>query len=121
MNKLLIVALLCQSAICLAQQYSTRYDNLDIESILSNKRVLTNYIKCILDEGPCTSEGRELRKHIPEAVSTKCSKCTDSQKNIVRKGSLYIMKNRPDDWARIRKKFDPQNVHAKNFNEFLKI
>jgi hypothetical protein len=43
------------------EKYSVKYDNVDVDSILQNNRVLTNYIRCILDEGPCTAEGRELR------------------------------------------------------------
>jgi hypothetical protein len=41
--------------------YTTKYDNVDVESILNNRRILTNYIKCMLDEGPCTPDGRELK------------------------------------------------------------
>lgn len=42
-------------------KYSTRYDNVNVDMILSNQRVLNNYIKCMMDEGPCTAEGRELK------------------------------------------------------------
>lgn len=42
-------------------QYNNKYDNVDVDKILSNARVLTNYIKCIMEEGPCTPEGRELK------------------------------------------------------------
>lgn len=47
----------------LAQEgpYSTKYDNVDVDKILKNDRVLTNYIKCLMEEGPCTPEGRELK------------------------------------------------------------
>ena len=44
-----------------AEQYTTKHDNLDIDKILNNNRILTNYIKCIMEQGPCTPEGRELR------------------------------------------------------------
>jgi len=44
-----------------AEKYSVKYDNVNVDSILQNNRVLTNYIRCMLDEGPCTAEGRELR------------------------------------------------------------
>lgn len=40
---------------------AARYDNLDVDQILSNDRVLSSYIKCLLEKGPCTPEGRELR------------------------------------------------------------
>lgn len=42
-------------------KYTTKYDDINVDEILGNKRVLSNYIKCILDEGPCTPEGREFR------------------------------------------------------------
>lgn len=41
--------------------YSSKYDNLDVDKILENDRVLISYVKCILGEGPCTSEGKELK------------------------------------------------------------
>lgn len=44
-----------------AEKYSGKYDNMDVDRILQNNRVLTNYIRCLMDEGPCTAEGRELR------------------------------------------------------------
>ena len=43
------------------EQYATKYDDVDIDRILQNKRILTNYIKCMMEEGSCTSEGRELK------------------------------------------------------------
>lgn len=43
------------------EKYTSKYDNINVDEILGNKRVLGNYIKCILDEGPCTPEGREFR------------------------------------------------------------
>lgn len=55
-----LVCLLCLSSV-LGQKYSSKYDDIEIDQILSNKRVLNNYIKCILDEGPCTPDGREFR------------------------------------------------------------
>lgn len=38
-----------------------KYENVNIETILSNDRVITNYIKCLLDQGNCTKEGRDLK------------------------------------------------------------
>lgn len=32
-----------------------------LETAMSNDRVLTNYIKCLLDQGACTREGTELK------------------------------------------------------------
>ena len=52
-----LVAVVCVTA----EDYTTKYDNVDVDRILQNGRILTNYIKCMLDEGPCTNEGRELK------------------------------------------------------------
>jgi len=54
------VALTVQAALPPAK-YTDKYDNVNLDRILSNGRILTNYIKCLMDEGPCTSEGRELK------------------------------------------------------------
>lgn len=47
--------------IVLGVTIAARYDNLDVEQILSNDRVLSSYINCLLEKGPCTPELRELR------------------------------------------------------------
>jgi hypothetical protein len=62
----LIVAALCAAE--KPKTYTTKYDNVDIDSILSNSRILSNYIKCLLDEGPCTPDGRELRSKCMQFV-----------------------------------------------------
>lgn len=43
------------------EKYTSKFDNFDVDKVLSNNRILTSYIKCLLDEGNCTNEGRELR------------------------------------------------------------
>lgn len=42
-------------------RYTTKYDNIDVDKILGNDRILTSYIKCLQDKGACTAEGRELK------------------------------------------------------------
>lgn len=49
-------------AAAIAQKYNQQYDAVNIETVLSNDRVLTNYIKCLLEKGACTREGRELKR-----------------------------------------------------------
>lgn len=48
-------------AVASAQQYTSKFDNVDVDNILKNDRILNNYIKCVLEKGPCTKEGRELK------------------------------------------------------------
>ena len=56
------VVLCCVVAFALAvDKYNEKYDNIDLKPIMENERLFNNYAKCILDEGPCTPEGKELR------------------------------------------------------------
>ncbi|WP_159189367.1 A10/OS-D family protein, partial [Klebsiella pneumoniae] len=67
------------------EHYTDRYDNVDLDEILSNKKVLENYVKCILDQGKCTPDGTELKGHIKDALETECAKCNERQKDGTRR------------------------------------
>jgi hypothetical protein len=49
------------SAAANSDKYITRYDNIDINGILQSERLLRNYFNCLMDRGPCTREGLELK------------------------------------------------------------
>lgn len=61
-------------------KYDIKFDNIDIDEVLKSDRLLSNYIKCLLEEGPCTEDGRELKETLPDAIATDCSKCSEKQK-----------------------------------------
>lgn len=61
-------------------KYDIKYDNIDIDELLKSDRLLTNYINCLMEEGPCTEDGRELKETLPDAIETDCSKCSEKQK-----------------------------------------
>ena len=42
--------------------YTTRYDHIEIESILNQKRLVKYYSLCLLDRGPCTPQGLEFKR-----------------------------------------------------------
>lgn len=44
------------------EYYPTTYDNIDVDTILNSERLLNQYMACILDKGPCTADGRSLRR-----------------------------------------------------------
>jgi hypothetical protein len=64
-NKHLIAGLWCllvlQCVVVSSDKYSSRYDNIDLDTILGNKRALNAIIRCVLEKGPCSPEGRELK------------------------------------------------------------
>lgn len=41
--------------------YTTKYDNVDLDEILANDRLFSNYYKCLLDQGNCSPDGAELK------------------------------------------------------------
>lgn len=56
-----IVAVLAITRVSSEGLYTDRYDSIDLNQILANRRLLIPYIKCLLDEGKCTAEGKELK------------------------------------------------------------
>ncbi|KAK2574975.1 hypothetical protein KPH14_008738 [Odynerus spinipes] len=98
-----------------AEKYPSKYDDVDIDRILQNNRVLTNYIRCMLDEGSCTAEGRELKKTLPDALATDCSKCNEKQKVTAEKVINHLRTKRPKDWDRLVTKYDPRGEYKKRF------
>lgn len=57
----LLLGIVC---LIMAEKYPAKYDQVNIDNVLSNDRVLTNYIKCLLEKGACTREGRELKSKL---------------------------------------------------------
>lgn len=41
--------------------YTTKYDNIDLDEILSNERLYSKYFSCLADKGKCTPDGKELK------------------------------------------------------------
>lgn len=58
-------------------QINSRLDAVDVDKILNNPRVLNNYVKCVTDKGPCTSEGKDLKSEyiLASGVVTKTRCC----------------------------------------------
>lgn len=44
-----------------ADKYTTKYDNIDLDAIIGNDRLMKNYIDCLLGKGRCTADGNELK------------------------------------------------------------
>lgn len=57
-----LVVLSCVVAVAIASdKYTDKYDNIDIQEILDNKRLLQAYVDCLMERGKCTAEGKELK------------------------------------------------------------
>ncbi|NP_001292428.1 ejaculatory bulb-specific protein 3-like precursor [Plutella xylostella] len=97
--------------------YTTKYDNIDLDEILSSERLLTGYVNCLLDQGPCTPDGKELKHTLPDAIDNDCRKCTQKQKEGSDRVMGYIIEYRPNDWAKLEKKYLSDGSYKKKYLE----
>ncbi|XP_063540195.1 ejaculatory bulb-specific protein 3-like isoform X2 [Cydia strobilella] len=107
------------AAVFAADKYNSKYDNFDVETLITNDRLLKSYINCFLDKGRCTPEGTDFKKTLPDAVETTCAKCTEKQKGNIKKVIKAIQARHPRQWDELVKKNDPTGKNIANFNKFI--
>ncbi|EDV99794.1 GH12519 [Drosophila grimshawi] len=91
--------------------YDSKFDNVDLDEILGQARLLNNYIKCLENQGPCTPDAKMLKDILPDAMMTDCVKCTEKQKYGAEKVTRHLIDNRPNDWERLEKIYDPEGSY----------
>ncbi|PZC83049.1 hypothetical protein B5X24_HaOG200837 [Helicoverpa armigera] len=42
-------------------KYDSRYDYLDVDAVFTNKRLVRNYVDCLINAVRCTPEGKALK------------------------------------------------------------
>nr|ARM20141.1 chemosensory protein [Galeruca daurica] len=116
----LCLAGLSSAAVTEKAKYTTKYDNVNLEEIVHSDRLLKSYVDCLLEKGKCTPDGLELKKNMPDAIATDCSKCSEKQ----REGSEYMMRflidNKPDYWNPLQEKYDPSGAYKQRYLESKK-
>ncbi|XP_069685715.1 ejaculatory bulb-specific protein 3-like [Periplaneta americana] len=117
---LLAATPLCRSGLPQEEKYTTRWDNIDVDEILQSDRLLRNYVKCMLDNGPCTPDAAELKKTLPDALETDCSKCSEKQKTASTKVIHYLIDNKKEDWAKLEAKYDPEGSYRIKYEAELR-
>ncbi|KAJ3629644.1 hypothetical protein MTP99_014024 [Tenebrio molitor] len=119
--KLLIVAFALVAAAAAANfdHYPTKYDDIDIDAILHNKRLFDNYLQCLLKKGKCSEEGAILRDVIPDALITGCKKCTERQRPSIEKVIRFLVKERNSDWQELLKVYDPEGKYQAAYAHYL--
>ncbi|XP_062138184.1 putative odorant-binding protein A10 [Drosophila sulfurigaster albostrigata] len=93
------------------EAYDSKFDNVDLDEILNQERLLNNYIKCLENAGPCTADAKMLKDILPDAMMTDCVKCTEKQKYGADKVTKHLIDNRLEDWMRLEKIYDPQGSY----------
>ncbi|KAG5883691.1 hypothetical protein JTB14_007410 [Gonioctena quinquepunctata] len=101
------------------KKYTTKYDNVDIDAILKNDRILKNYIDCCLGKRKCTPDGQELKSHIREAMDDQCENCSETQKKVMRKVGKKLYKDKPEWWKELCDHFDPEGKYQKKYQKFI--
>ncbi|CAH0590233.1 unnamed protein product [Chrysodeixis includens] len=120
MRAVILFCLIVAAVSARPQQYTNKYDNVNLSEILSNKRLLIPYLKCTLDQGKCSPDGKELKSHIKEALENYCAKCTNSQRDGTRRVISHLIHNEPDYWKQLSKKYDPQGKYASKYERELR-
>ncbi|XP_068620564.1 allergen Tha p 1-like [Battus philenor] len=115
-----VFILLCVVAASLAETYTDKYDNINLEEIKTNKRLLTAYANCVLDKGKCSPEGKELKSHLKEAMETGCEKCTETQKKGTEDMIQHLIKEEIEIWHELAEKYDPTGKWRKEYEERAK-
>nr|ARO70316.1 Chemosensory protein 12 [Dendrolimus punctatus] len=95
--------------------YTNEFDGLDLHEILTNDRLLTAYVNCLLEKGPCTPDGKELKKNLPDAIDNGCKKCTQKQREGADEVMHYIIDNRPEDWTKLEDKYQSDGSYKRKY------
>ncbi|KAK9891308.1 hypothetical protein WA026_013615 [Henosepilachna vigintioctopunctata] len=100
-------------------QYTNKYDNIDIEEIIKSDRLINSYFKCLMTGEGCTPDGAELRKILPDAIHSGCSKCSRKHKDVSKRMINHLIKNKPELWKQLEEKFDPQATYRTKYKDEL--
>ncbi|RLU17357.1 ObirCsp3.2 [Ooceraea biroi] len=98
-------------------EYTHKYDNIDVDQILHNDRLLNRYADCVLErnKGRCPPEAIELRKVLGEALETECAKCSEHQREMTKKVIRFLVENKRDVWTALKAKYDPDGKFAQRY------
>ncbi|XP_012340063.1 ejaculatory bulb-specific protein 3 [Apis florea] len=122
--KVSIICLVFMAAIVLVaarpDEYTSKFDNINVDEILHSERLLNNYFKCLMDEGRCTAEGNELKRVLPDALATDCKKCSEKQRDVIKKVIKFLVENKPEMWDALANKYDPDKKYRVKFEEEAK-
>ena len=119
MKSVLLFCIISLALVAVNAQIS-RLENFDVNVLLKNDRILSNYMKCLLDKGPCTNDGRDLKKHLPEALETICGKCSPKQKKDTKLLINHLETKKPQIFSEVQAKYDPSGERLRQFKS-LKI
>ncbi|CAI6350734.1 unnamed protein product [Macrosiphum euphorbiae] len=90
--------------------YVSTYDHIDVGHLLRNQKLVPGLLKCFLNEGPCTADGKLVKAYLlPEIVRTVCGKCNPRQKDMARTVLRHIYTYRRADFDKFMQIYDTDN------------
>ncbi|EDW31576.1 GL10889 [Drosophila persimilis] len=116
----IVLCVLAGLAAAAPDQYTSKFDNVNVDDVLGNQRVLNNYLKCLMDKGPCTAEGRELKRLLPDALQSDCSKCTAAQRRNSEKVINILRSKYPGEWKQLLDKYDSKGIYRSKYEAAAK-
>lgn len=119
MKLFLLITLTCVVAIVYGKPatYTDKWDNIDVDQILTSDRLMKGYVDCLLDKGRCTPDGKALKETLPDALENECSKCTEKQKTGSDKVIRNLVNKRPNLWKELGAKYDPKNIYQQRYKD----
>nr|QRF70956.1 chemosensory protein [Semiothisa cinerearia] len=114
-----LLAVCALTVVVAAQQYPNRYENFNTDAIIQNERILLAYYKCVMDKGPCTKDGKNFKRVLPETLTTACARCSPKQKQVVRKMLLGIRSKSEPRFFELLDKYDPEHANREALYKFL--
>ncbi|KAF5301381.1 hypothetical protein FQA39_LY10779 [Lamprigera yunnana] len=121
--KCIVVFFLCATLATIAsgeEMYSDQYDSVDIDEILNSDRLLSNYFNCLKTGQKCTPDGQKLREILPDALRTKCQKCSEAQNKLSKKVISFLVNNKKEMFLELEIIFDPEHKYRESYAEELK-
>ncbi|XP_072942984.1 uncharacterized protein [Epargyreus clarus] len=118
--KIALIVLCVAVAAFADEKYDSSNDDFNLAEVLENERLLNSYAKCLLNKGPCPPEAKKLKDNLPEALETRCAKCTDKQKQMGKQVSKELKSKHPEIWNELVALYDPNGKYQEAFNDFLK-
>ncbi|OWR51069.1 chemosensory protein precursor [Danaus plexippus plexippus] len=121
LNKMKFLVILALVALAAARPEANyeKYENFDVDELVSNLRLLKSYVACFIGEGKCTPEGSDFKEWIPEAVQSNCGKCSDNQKHLVGKVIKACMEKLPEEWKKLNALHNPDGKYDEGLKNFL--
>ncbi|XP_013187527.1 ejaculatory bulb-specific protein 3 [Amyelois transitella] len=118
---LLCLCVLTVVVSCWSQHYNNRYENFNADAVIQNDRILLAYYKCVMDKGPCTKDGKNFKRALPETLTTACGRCSSLQKVVVRKLLLGIRDKSELRFIELLDKYDPDRSNRDALYNFLGV